>query len=132
MSPKEIVNKMYQNDPFSQWLNIKFIHIDKGTCKVSLVIEEKMTNGFQIAHGGICYSLADSCLAFAANTLGHIAVTKKTSLQYIKKANITDKLTAIATPMKDEKFYIVEIVNQANEKIAHFEGEVYYTSQRWG
>ena len=45
-----------------------------------------MLNGFSIAHGGISYSLADSALAFAANSYGKKAVSIETSISHIKKS----------------------------------------------
>ena len=74
MSPKKIVHKMMSNDLFSKWLGIEIISIKKGYCKLRLTISKEMTNGFNLAHGGICYSLADSCFAFTTNSLGKILI----------------------------------------------------------
>ena len=38
-----------------------------------LIIKKEMTNGFTLSHGGVIFSVADSCLAFAANSFGKIA-----------------------------------------------------------
>ena len=77
----KIVAKMYNNDFFSKWLGIETLDISKGNCKLKMTIRKEMLNGFNIAHGGITYSLADSALAFAANTHGNkslsIAPTSK-------------------------------------------------------
>jgi len=123
---------MLNQDHFSQWLGIKVILIEKGECKLKMTVNEQMTNGFKIAHGGICFSLADSCLAFAANSKGKIALTKKTSIQFFKKVNINDQLTAHSSPTDDENMqYMVNIFNQNDEKVAEFNGEVHYTSKMW-
>ena len=63
----EIVSKMLANDEFSKWLNINLIEVKPGYCKLSIVVNKLMLNGFKIAHGGICFSISDSALAFAAN-----------------------------------------------------------------
>jgi len=132
MSPSTIIEKMLNQDHFSQWLGIKVILIEKGKCKLQMTVNEQMTNGFKIAHGGICFSLADSCLAFASNSKGYIALTKKTSIQFFKKVNINDQLTAHSSPMDDENMqYMVNIFNQNDEKVAEFNGEVHYTSKMW-
>ena len=132
MSPSTIIEKMLNQDHFSQWLGIKVILIEKGECKLQMTVNEQMTNGFKIAHGGICFSLADSCLAFAANSKGHIALTKKTSIQFFKKVNINDQLTAHSSPIDEEnRQYMVNIFNQNDEKVAEFNGEVHYTSKMW-
>ncbi|CAG0910535.1 unnamed protein product, partial [Cyprideis torosa] len=61
---------MYENDAFSKWLGIERMEEREGYCKLKMVLTKDMTNGFNIAHGGIAYSLADSALAFAANARG--------------------------------------------------------------
>ena len=64
---RKVVEKMITGDAFSQWLGIEILEITKGYCKLKMIVRKEMTNGFDIAHGGISYYLADSALAFAAN-----------------------------------------------------------------
>ena len=62
-----------------------------------------MTNGFDIAHGGISYSLADSALAFAANSYGIQSLSIEASILYKKGMN-GDVLTAYTKEISiDEK-----------------------------
>ena len=131
MSPKLIIDKMLSNDLFSQWLNIKVQLIKAGECKLEILISKNMTNGFGIAHGGISYSLADSCLAFAANAKGNIALTKESSIKYIKQVNEGDQLNAHAFELENDKKYLVKITNQNNEIVAEFRGLVHYTATKW-
>ena len=65
----KIVNKMINEDAFSKWLGIKVLEINEGNCTLKMTVRDEMTNGFNIAHGGITYSLADSALAFAKKYL---------------------------------------------------------------
>ena len=58
LKPKEIVDKMMNNDAFSKWLGIEILELKKGYCKIQMKVLKNMTNGFNIAHGGISYSLA--------------------------------------------------------------------------
>ena len=85
---------MMSNDLFSKWLGIEIISIKKGYCKLSSTISKEMTNGFNLAHGGICYSLADSCFAFTANSLGKISLTKSAEIRYLKKVELNDTIFA--------------------------------------
>ena len=48
-------------------------------------VRKEMTNGFNIAHGGITYSLVDSALAFAANSYGIQSLSIETSINHTKK-----------------------------------------------
>ena len=93
-----------------------------------------MLNGFYIAHGGIAYSLADSALAFAANTHGNKSLSIETKISHLKPVREGDVLTA--TIMKEslsEKKgeYIISIKNQDELEIAIFKGIVHRTSNVW-
>ena len=82
---KKVVDKMMSGDDFSRWVGIEVLEITAGFCKIQMKVRDEMTNGFDIAHGGIAYSLADSCLAFAANSHGIQAVSIATSISHTLK-----------------------------------------------
>ena len=131
---KKVVDKMMSGDAFSQWLGIEVLEISVGFCKLKMTVRDEMTNGFKIAHGGIAYSLADSCLAFAANSDGVQSVSVETSISHTKKVVSGDTLTAIAKEInKSSKtaLYNISITNQNNIEIAHFKGTVFRTSRKW-
>ena len=133
MTPKEIVHKMYDNDPFSKWLGIEVDYIAEGTCQLSMTIRKEMLNGFGIAHGGITYSIADSALAFAANTHGRQSVSIDTSINHTETLKKGDRIIAIA---KEESlknrfgFYKIEIKRE-DTIVALFKGTVYRTNKDW-
>lgn len=134
MLAKKIVNKMINGDAFSQWLGIEILELSEGVCKLKMTVRDEMTNGFNIAHGGISYSLADSALAFAANTYGTHALSIETSILYKKKVMYGDVLTAYTKEVsKNEKTanYDVSITNQKNIEVAVFKGTVYKTDKKW-
>jgi acyl-CoA thioesterase len=131
---KKVVNKMISGDAFSQWLGIEVLEIATGFCKLQLKVREEMTNGFDIAHGGIAYSLADSCLAFAANSDGIQAISIETSISHTKKVVSGDILTATSKEInKNSKtaLYYITITNQDNLEIVHFKGTVFRTEKEW-
>jgi acyl-CoA thioesterase len=133
MTPKEIVHKMYDNDPFSSWLGITIEHVAEGSCKLSMTIRQEMLNGFGIAHGGITYSLADSALAFAANTHGRQSVSIDTSINHTESLKEGDKITAIAIEESLKNrfgFYKIEI-KKDDTIVALFKGTVYRTNKDW-
>ena len=114
----KIVKEMYSKDSFSQWLGIQVLSVSRGSCKLKVDIRKEMTNGFSIGHGGIAYSLADSALAFAANTHGRHALSIETSMLYIHKTVIGDSIIATAKEISltdKEGKYIVHLVNQEKE-----------------
>lgn len=134
-TPNEIVNtKMYDNDSFSKWLGIRLVEVNYGECVAQLTVREDMLNGFEIAHGGITYSLADSAFAFATNSIGQQAVSIETSISHTGKVLSGDVLAATTKLIhKTRKFasYSVAIINQNDTLVAFFKGTVYYTGKEW-
>lgn len=138
MDPKElatkVVDQMYNNDPFSQWLGIERVEDGVGTSLLRMTVTKEMLNGFGIAHGGITYSLADSALAFASNSYGEQCVSIETSISHTKAVKEGDVLTAIAKEAnRTNKISVYEITvfNQDNETVAIFRGNVYNTRKEW-
>ncbi len=131
---KKVIDKMISGDAFSKWLGIEVLEITAGFCKIQMKVRDEMTNGFNIAHGGIAYSLADSCLAFASNADGLQAVSIETSISHTQKAISGDILIATSKQInKSSKtsLYYITITNQNNIEIAHFKGTVYRTKKEW-
>ena len=131
---KKVVDRMMSGDAFSQWLGIEVLKITTGFCKLQIKVREEMINGFKIAHGGIAYSLADSALAFAANSHGLQAVSIETSISHTQKVVNGDTLIATAKEInKSTKtgLYYITITNQNNIEIAYFKGTVYRTKKEW-
>jgi len=127
MNAEGIVNYMFENDPFSQWLGIKLDSIALGKVQLSMKVSSEMCNGFGIAHGGICFSLADSALAFAANTHGKKAYSVETSIQMLKSVRLGDELKAESRELvlrEDSGVYEIKIYS-SNELVSTFQGTVY-------
>ena len=134
MKSKNIVKKMYGSDAFSKWLGIEVLEIQSGSCKLKMTVRKEMLNGFAIAHGGITYSIADSALAFASNSLGRKCVSVETSISHTVACKEGDELIATAKELsKSNKIgvYDITIKNQENTVVALFKGTVYRTSKEW-
>jgi acyl-CoA thioesterase len=133
-TPAEIVNLMLKNDHFSNWLNLEVDLISLGHCRLRTTISQVMLNGHSIAHGGISYSLADSALAFAANSRGQKAVSIETSIQHIAPAYEGDILIADCVEVHCGKTvgrYEARVENQRGELIAKFTGTVFRSVDQW-
>ena len=132
--PREIVDLMMNGDAFSRWLAIEVGEIDKGFCKLSLAIQPEMVNGFNIAHGGISYSLSDSALAFASNAYGNKCVSIETSISHTRPAKIGDTLTATCEELNRGRtigIYQVTVKNQHHKTVAVFKGTVHISEEVW-
>ena len=132
--PQKIVNKMFDQDAFSQWLGIEIVDVSNGYCQLKMMVRNDMLNGFKIAHGGIAYSLADSALAFASNSNGKKSLSVETSISHTISVKDGDKLTATTEELSiSDKIgiYHITITNQENQEVAFFKGTVYRTSKNW-
>ena len=131
---ENIVDAMYKNDAFTQWLGIEVVEVKDGYCELKMTVRKEMLNGFQIAHGGIAYSLADSALAFASNSHGQKSLSLETSISHTVSVKKGDVLTANSKELSlSDKtgVYLITITNQNNEDVAYFKGTVYRTSKEW-
>ncbi len=134
MTPSEIVDKMLQNDRFSNWLGIEVNKIELGYCRAKMAITADMLNGMNIAHGGISFSFADSVFAFASNSHGQKAVSIETSISHLRPSKVGDHLFAEAIELhlgKTTSIYEVTIINQDNKKVALFKGTAFRTTEKW-
>ena len=133
-SPTKIIDEMMISDAMSQWLGIDVIEISLASVVIRMKVRDEMVNGFGVAHGGITYSLADSCLAFAINAHGRKAMSVETSISHLKRVKAGDVLTANSTELSlTHKIgvYSIDIGNQDEELVAHFKGTCYRSVSEW-
>lgn len=129
-----VVDEMYANDAFSQWLGIERVEEAAGRSVLKMTVRREMLNGFGIAHGGITYSLADSALAFASNAHGMQSMSIETSISHTKTVKEGDVLLAEAKEISLTTrigIYQIAITDQKNEIVALFKGTVYRTKKEW-
>lgn len=129
MTAREIIQQMWDADQFSQWLGISRDSIEEGSCILSMKVRPEMCNGFSIAHGAIAYALADSALAFAANSRGTTALSIETSMSHILPVNIGDTITASTIEKhvgRKLAIYEIQVHNQLGELVGLFKGTVYF------
>lgn len=129
----KVVEKMMADDAFSQWLGIEVIDIKPGYAKLEMQVRKEMVNGFNVGHGGIAFSLADSALAFASNSYGRVALALENNISFTKKVNPGDMLKATTEELSRGRriaVYNVTISNQDDTKVALFRGTVFRTKER--
>jgi len=130
---KQVVDHMMQKDLFSQWLGIKIVEIKEGYSKLQMEVREEMINGFDIVHGGIAFSLADTAFAFACNNRNNRSVALDTSINFTKPVYPGDILIAEAKELHNGKstgLYHITISNQHNKMVAFFKGNCFRTGKK--
>jgi len=129
----KVVAHMMNKDLFSQWLGIQILEIKEGYSKLRMVVRQEMINGFDIVHGGIAFSLADSAFAFACNNRNNLSVALDTSINFIKAVVPGDVLTAEAKELHNGRstgLYHIIISNQENKDVAIFKGTCFRTGKK--
>lgn len=130
--PEQVVAHMMHNDLFSQWLGITVLSIKQGYSKIQMTVRGEMINGFGIVHGGVAFSLADSCFAFACNNRNVLSVALDTAINFTKPIHVGDILIAEATEIHNGKgtgLYHVVIKNQHEHTVAIFKGTCFRTNK---
>ncbi len=127
-----VVAGMLARDEFSRWLGLEVVELAPGRCLCRMTVREEMVNGFGVAHGAIAYALADSALAFAANSNGRITMSIENGISYPAPVLPGDELRALCTEERASyrvAFYLVRVSNQRDELVALLRGTVYRTSE---
>lgn len=130
---QKVVEKMMSKDAFSRWLGIEVADIKPGYVELQMVVRKEMVNGFNVSHGGIVFSLADSALAFASNSYGRVALALENDISYLEKVKAGDHLIARTEELSRGNrigVYNVEVLNQDEDSVATFRGTVLRTKEQ--
>lgn len=128
----KVVAHMMQHDLFSQWLGIEVMEIKDGYSKIKMNVRPEMINGLGIVHGGIAFSMADSCFAFACNNRNVLSVALDTSINFTKPVHVGNVLIAEAKEIHNGKstgLYHITITNQHDHIVALFKGTCFRTNK---
>lgn len=131
---KEIVQNMFNNDAYSKWLGIEVLEIGEGISSLRMTVRKEMLNGFDVLHGGITYSLADSALAFASNAYGRKSMSVETSISHTLSCKEGDVLTTKTVERSLSNrigVYDISVTNQDDKVVALFKGTVYRSDKVW-
>ena len=116
---------MYANDAASRALGIRVDVPAAGRANATMTVRADMVNGFDVCHGGLLFTLADTAFAFACNGYDERTFAAAASIDFLRPAHLGDELRAQAREdYRGSKsgFYTVEIRNQRDEVVAVFRG----------
>ncbi|WP_368188383.1 hydroxyphenylacetyl-CoA thioesterase PaaI [Aestuariibius sp. HNIBRBA575] len=129
MTPKEravrAAEAMWTEDGASKWLGMTLVSVDEGMAVMTLKVQKHHCNGHGMCHGGITFSLADSCFAFACNSRNQSTVAQNNTMTYTAPAQVGDVLTATAREVSltgRSGIYDVCVTDQNGKTIAEMRG----------
>ena len=132
MTPQQIAEAvrdgMFANDRASQALGIEVLIIAPGRATLAMSVREDMLNGFDICHGGLITTLADSAFAFACNSYNELTVASGFAIDIMVPSRLGDRLTAVAIELAlagRTGVYDITVKNQRDELVAVFRGRSY-------
>ena len=117
--------EMWSNDKASQALEMSLDEVLPGRATLSMDVNQTMTNGYDICHGGYIFALADSAFAFSCNTYDRVTVAQGCSIEYLRPVRLGDRLCAKGREVKRGRttgIYDIDIFNQRNELVSIFRG----------
>lgn len=132
--PYKIVSHMMKNDAFSQWMGVDILEVKEGFCKISCTVKDDMLNGYQVTHGGVVFSLADSALAFSAATFGRVSLAIDNSISLTQKTTAGDTLIATSRCINlthKTGIFEVKVTNTDGKLIALMKATVYRTQEEF-
>lgn len=119
---------MHANDDASHMLGMQILETTPGCARLSMQVRKDMTNGHDICHGGLIFTLADSTFAHACNNTNHITLASGCSIDFLAPGRLGDTLIATARERSRSGrtgVYDIDVVNQDGTLIALFRGKSY-------
>ena len=122
---RRCAERMYADDPASQALGITISAVAPGRATAKMAVRPEMLNGHDICHGGYVFTLADTAMAFAANTYDDVTVAAGADISFLEPVHAGAVLTATAV----ERFrrgrtglYDVTVCTPDGAVVAEFRG----------
>ena len=116
---------MWASDDASKWVGMSLAGVVPGRAVTTLTVEKHHTNGHNICHGGVIFSLADSAFAFACNSYNNFAVAQHNTISFIAPGMLGDQLTATAREVSlrgRSGIYDVQVTRADGTVIAEMRG----------
>lgn len=116
---------MLENDASSRALGIEIDIPDAGAAIASMTVRADMLNGFDVCHGGLLFTLADTAFAFACNAYNRETLSVHAEINWRNTAHLDDRLVATAREDKQDGrhgYFSVVVRNQHDVVVAEFRG----------
>ena len=130
---QECADAMWATDRASQAMGIKVESVAPGKATISMTVGPAMIGPGGVCGRGAIFLLADSALAFAANTRGHRVVAQHCDIVFDNAVGAGEELVAEASErhMSDRKgLYDVRVQTRAGRVVAELRGHSHTLADR--
>lgn len=120
----DAVSAMIASDEASRALGIVVDSWGGGRATARMTVRADMVNGYELAHGGLVFALADTAFAAACNSVAAPTVAAGADITFVTSARLGDELVATAqlrTGFGRSGIYDVT-VRRGDEVVAEFRG----------
>ncbi|WP_299981089.1 hotdog fold thioesterase [Desulfobacula sp.] len=131
---QQTINNHIQKDAFANYLGAKVEIIQPGQSRVSLIVNDNMTNFHGSTHGGIIFAISDMAFAAACNSHGKIAVALNVSICFLKPTYPGDHLVAEAKEEHSGRrtaLYNIKIYNKNTGELVAKSQDQAYRKNEW-
>ena len=122
---------MMARDRASSALGMTVVTGVPGTAVVSMTIREDMLNGFDVVHGGLIFSVADTAFAIACNEDDAVTLAAGADITFLRPVRLGQTLTATAerrVRSGRSGIYDVQVTDETGAVVAEFRGRSRTTS----
>ncbi|MBN8874294.1 MAG: hydroxyphenylacetyl-CoA thioesterase PaaI [Rhodospirillales bacterium] len=119
-------NAMWADDRASAGLGMTLTAVAPGRATITMRVRDDMVNGLGLCHGGFIFTLADSTMAFAANSHGERAVAQHAAIDFLRPGKQDELLTARAEERARAGrtgLYDVRVTGEDGTTVAEFRGQ---------
>ncbi|MGP6157901.1 MAG: hydroxyphenylacetyl-CoA thioesterase PaaI [Vulcanimicrobiaceae bacterium] len=91
-----VAEAMYAKDRTAHLLGIRLRAVRRGYSELTMSVREDMLNSYDLCHGGILFTLADTAFAYACNASNERNVALQCAISFTTSARLGDELVAVA------------------------------------
>ena len=85
---------MHLNDDVARELDMEIVSSEPGAAVVAMTVTSSMTNGLDVCHGGIIFTLADTAMAHASNAAGGRTLSTTASIEWLRAVKVGERMVA--------------------------------------
>ena len=119
-SPKDVSAAMHSRDDVARLLGIEIGEVAVDQAAVRMTVTESMTNGLDVCHGGLIFTLADTAMAHASNARDERSFSTTASIEWVRPATIGDRLVAtcdVTARRGRNTVYDIEVRREADDEL---------------